>query len=149
MALTKKIIALVALLTLTPLAWGGDIVGLWQEYDGNTGKVEALIRIRMNADGVYEGVIEKVLVAIPQNPQQLCLRCTGALHNAPMLGLRLLSGMKRKDALTFEGGEILDPDVGKIYKCRIQLAADGKRMKVTGYLGWSWLGDSEVWTRAE
>ena len=52
-------IAVIALL-LPSLAHGGELVGLWQEYDDQTGKVEALIRIEKTADNTYEGKIEKL-----------------------------------------------------------------------------------------
>jgi uncharacterized protein (DUF2147 family) len=56
--------------------------------------------------------------------------------------------MKSKDALNFEGGEILDPDEGKIYKCQIRLSDDGKSIQVTGYISFTWIGQSEIWRRA-
>ncbi len=72
------------------------MTGLWQEYDDDTGKVNALIRINKSADGTYEGVVEKVLVKPVNNSELLCNKCAGELHNRPLLGLRILSGMKRK-----------------------------------------------------
>ncbi len=129
-------------------AWTGELAGLWQEFDDRTGKVEALIRIRKLSDDTYEGNIEKIFPDRPENTAMLCTACTGNLYNQPLLGMRILSGMKRKDKLTFEGGSVIDPDEGKAYQCRIRLSEDGNTIEVTGYLGFVWIGQSEIWKRA-
>lgn len=148
----KLLIASITSLILaanSPLARSGELAGLWQEYDDQTGKVEALIRIERAADDTYEGKIEKLIPETPANPGKLCTACKGGLHDKPLLGLRILSGMKRKDDLNFEGGEIVDPDDGKVYKCLIRLSEDGDTIKVTGYIGFTWLAQSETWRRAK
>jgi len=126
-----------------------DITGLWQEYDDDTGKVDALIRITKRSDNSYEGVVEKIVEQAGVASENTCSHCTGELHNHPMLGLRILWDMKRKDKLHYEGGQILDPDDGKTYKCRIQLTEDEKTMQVTGFINFSWIGQSEIWRRNE
>lgn len=132
---------------LLPSAWGGDLTGLWQEYDDDTGKLTALIRIRMRPDNIYEGVVEKIFAAAAENAPALCTRCPGERHNHPLVGLPILSGMKRKDRMHFEGGEILDPDDGKVYRCRIQFTDDNDTIQVTGYINFSWIGQAEIWRR--
>jgi uncharacterized protein (DUF2147 family) len=37
------------------------------------------------------------------------------------------------DGNEFEGGDILDPEVGKVYSCKLWL--EGGQLKVRGYLG--------------
>jgi uncharacterized protein (DUF2147 family) len=135
-----------AVLLLPALAQGGELAGLWQEFDDQTGKVEALIRIEKTPAGDYEGKIETLA---PNLAGKVCDRCTGMLNNKPLLGMRILYGMKRQDELNFEGGEILDPDEGKTYRCHIKMSEDGKTLEVTGYIGAKWLGQTEIWRRAE
>src|SRR5690348_8012012 len=84
------------MLLAAPCAWA-DLTGLWQEYDDDTGKLAALIRISKGPNNVYEGVVEKVIANFGENAQPLCTHCPGDLHNQPLLGLRILTGMKRKD----------------------------------------------------
>ncbi|MCX7192599.1 MAG: DUF2147 domain-containing protein [Proteobacteria bacterium] len=129
-------------------AWGGELAGLWTEYNDDTGNPEALIRIEKVAGGSYEGKIERVLPDTAENAALLCTNCTSNLHNRPLLGLRILSGLKRRDKLTFEEGEIIDPDDGKVYRCNIRLSEDGNTIEVTGYLSFNWIGHSEIWRRA-
>ncbi len=141
--------AMATLVALSSAAWGGELAGLWQEYDDQTGKVEALIRIEKAADGTYEGRIEKLVPDAPANASKLCTACKDGLRGKPLVGLRILSGMKRADELNFDGGEIVDPEDGKAYRCHIRLSADGKTIEVTGYVGAQWLGQSETWRRAD
>lgn len=137
------------LLAVSAHARGGELAGLWQEYDDRTGKVEALIRIERTPAGVYEGKIEKLFLDVAPNMPSACTRCTGSLRGQPLLGLRILSGMRRQDTLNFDGGEIVDPEDGKVYRCHIRMAEDGNTIEVTGYIGVKWLGQSETWRRAD
>lgn len=130
------------------LAWGGELAGLWQAYDDHTGNLEALIRIEKLPDNSYEGRIEKIFPDSENITVLICSNCTGNLHNQPLIGMRILSGMKVKDKLNFEGGEILDPDEGKTYHCQIRLSDDDKQIQVTGYINFNWIGQSEIWRRA-
>ncbi len=141
---------LVCILFLTAFAasaWSGELAGLWQEYNDDSGDPEALIRIEKMGDDRYEGRIEKILPDTEKNAELICTKCSGRLHNQPLLGLRILSGLKRHDELTFEGGEITNPDDGKTYRCNIRLSEDGNTIEVTGYLGFHWAGQSETWTK--
>lgn len=149
MAFKLKAAIVWILLSAVPSAWGGELEGLWQEFDDSTGKVEALIRISKLGDSTYEGSIEKIFPDKPGNAAMLCTACSGDLYNRPLLGMRILSGMKRKDKLVFEGGTVLDPDEGKIYRCRIRLSEDGRTLEITGYVGFAWMGQSETWKRAD
>lgn len=137
------------LLAAFPVRAAGELAGLWQEYDDETGKVEALIRIEQGADGAYQGTIVKLMGDVVGGEAQVCGGCQGSLHNRPLLGMRILSGMRRTDELYFAGGEILDPEDGKVYRCRMKLSGDSKTLEVTGYLGISLFGQTEIWHRAE
>jgi uncharacterized protein (DUF2147 family) len=143
----RAAIACMLLFTIPSLAWSGELAGLWQAYDNHTGNLEALIHIKKLPDNTYEGIIEKIYPDKPENAAMVCSNCPGDFSNQPLLGMRILSGMKRKDKVTFEGGDILDPDEAKIYQCRIQLSEDGKTIQVTGYINFVWIGQSEIWQR--
>ena len=146
MTLSFKLLFLSVLIQfLSCSVYGVELSGPWQEYDDDTGKPEAIIRIKKVGE-IYEGTIESLLLEINSNTPQRCTKCEGDLHNRPLLGLRILSGLKRKDSLFFEGGQIIDPDDGKIYRCEVKLL-DANTIKVTGYLGFHWLGQSEIWRR--
>jgi uncharacterized protein (DUF2147 family) len=55
----------------------------------------------------------------------------------------------RPDGDEWNGGAILDPDNGRIYKAKMRLIDDGKKLIVRGFIGFSFLGRSQTWTRVE
>ncbi len=136
------------LCALSTTTSGAELAGLWQEYSDDTGALEALIRIEKLSDNTYAGKIEKILPESAENPGLTCKNCPGNFRNKPLLGLRILSGLKRQDGQTFSGGEILDPDDGKVYQCEIRLSKDGNTLEVTGYLSFNWIGHSEIWRKS-
>ena len=139
---------LLALLLSAPLAHADDAspVGLWQTIDDVTKKPTALIRIT-EQDGQLQGRIDKLIGAPGANPNPVCIACKGALKNQPVVGLTILSGL-RKDGAGYGGGEILDPQNGKTYKSRLTLQDGGRKLDVRGYVGTPMFGRSQVWTRA-
>ena len=47
------------------------------------------------------------------------------------------------------GGQILDPDNGKVYRSTVRLTDNGKKLNVRGYIGVPMLGRSQTWVRQE
>ena|SRR5471032_2461486 len=135
--------------TLAAPAWADDNspVGLWKNIDDVTGKPKALIRITENK-GELNGQIEKLFRAPTEDQTPKCEKCEGARKDQPVIGLVIISGMK-KDGNEYNGGEILDPDNGKVYKSKMNLADGGKKLNVRGYIGIPMLGRSQVWVRQE
>jgi uncharacterized protein (DUF2147 family) len=140
--------ALLALLLSAPLAHADEPspVGLWQTIDDVTKKPTALIRIT-EQNGQLQGRIEKLIVAPGANANPPCSACTGARKDQPVVGLTILSGLK-KDGAGYSGGEILDPNNGKTYQSKLTVQDGGKKLGVRGYVGTPLFGRSQVWTRA-
>jgi uncharacterized protein (DUF2147 family) len=64
--------------------------------------------------------------------------------------MQILRGLKpTDDKARWDGGEILDPNKGKIYKSRITLIDGGKKLEMRGYIGAPLLGRTQVWIRTE
>jgi uncharacterized protein (DUF2147 family) len=59
-----------------------------------------------------------------------------------------LWGLK-KQGEEYNGGEILDPENGKIYRARLKLDDGGKKLDVRGFIGISLFGRSQIWLRQE
>lgn len=137
-----------AVMAMAPaLANEASPVGLWKNIDDVSGKPKALIRISDNG-GVLQGKIEKLFRPAEQDQNPKCDKCTDARKDQPIVGMVFMSGLK-KDGDEYTGGEILDPDNGKIYKSKMELADGGKKLKVRGYIGVPMLGRSQTWVRQE
>lgn len=121
--------------------------GLWKNIDDNSGKPRALIRIT-EANGTLQGRIEKVFPGPNEDPNPKCEKCEGATRNAPIVGLVMLSGLK-KDGDEYTGGEILDPENGSTYRSKVRVIDDGRKLSVRGYIGIPALGRSQTWLRQE
>lgn len=134
-----------ALTSATAWADNGSPVGLWRNVDDVSGKPRALLRIT-ETNGVLQGKIEKVFLAPNESPT--CTKCEGALKNAPVVGLVILRGLMKEGA-DYTGGQILDPDTGKVYSSNVQLMSGGRKLNVRGYMGVPVLGRSQIWERQE
>ncbi|MES2899625.1 MAG: DUF2147 domain-containing protein [Pseudomonadota bacterium] len=122
-------------------------VGLWKNIDDVTGKPKALIRIT-EVKGELRGQIEKLYRAAGDDQNPRCERCQGANKDQPVLGMVFMSGL-RKDGNDYSGGEILDPDTGKIYRSKMTLVDGGRKLNVRGYIGVPMFGRSQIWVRQE
>lgn len=138
---------LVAALLALPAAWAGSSspAGLWKNIDDASGKPKALIRIT-EKNGVLEGRIEKLFLSPQEDPAPKCVHCTGARKDQPVIGMVMMSGLK-KDGDEYTGGEILDPANGKVYRSKLKLKEGGAKLEVRGYIGVPMLGRSQTWVR--
>lgn len=140
-------IAAVALTCGGAFAQEASPVGLWKNIDDETGKPKALIRIAEN-NGELNGKIEKLFLAPNEVQNPSCEKCEGARKDQPIIGMTILWGMKR-DGVEYNGGQILDPANGKIYKSKMSFADTSKKLNVRGYIGMPMLGRTQSWVRVE
>lgn len=136
-----------ALLPMAAWAQNTSPAGLWKNIDDTTGKPRALIRIS-ETNGTLQGRIERVFPAPNESPDQKCVKCEGANRNAPVIGLIIMSGL-RKDGDEYIDGQILDPDSGKTYRSKVKLLDNGQKLNVRGYIGIPTLGRTQTWVRDE
>jgi len=149
-----SIYTLVATVALTAMssAWAQQAspVGLWKNIDDESGKPKALIRIT-ESNGELVGKIEKLFKSPGEDQNPKCIKCEGALKDQPVLGMTILTGMKKdnSEADEYNGGKILDPNNGKIYSSKLTVIEGGKKLDVRGYIGIPMLGRSQTWLREE
>ena len=144
-----KLLISAALLTLSSLATAQDAspVGLWKNIDDVSGKPKALIRIT-ETKGELRGQIEKLFPAPGADSNPRCTLCEGANKDAAIIGMVFMSGL-RKAGDEYSGGQIIDPDNGKVYRSKLALADNGKKLNVRGYIGVPMLGRSQTWVRQD
>ena len=121
--------------------------GVWKTIDDETKVEKSLIRIS-DSGGVYTGKIEKILT---DKPDAKCVECTDERKDQPVQGMTILRDIKpdADDKATWVGGDILDPNNGKVYKVRLKLADAGKKLEVRGYIGTPLLGRTQTWLRVQ
>jgi uncharacterized protein (DUF2147 family) len=80
------------------------------------------------------------------SPDRRCTECTDERKDQKILGMTIIKDMKQ-DGEEWNGGNILDPENGKVYKCKMHLEDNGQKLVVRGYIGVSLLGRSQTWNR--
>ena len=146
-ALALAIVVVFDLLMMVDATAQTSPVGLWKSMDDTTAKPAALIRITDN-HGQLVGKIEKLFELPDDNRNPRCTECTDARKNQPIIGMTIIDGM-HVDGNGYGGGNILDPDNGKVYKSRMTLTDNGKKLQVRGYIGVPLLGRTQIWVREE
>jgi uncharacterized protein (DUF2147 family) len=121
-------------------------IGEWRTFSDDGKKPLGIVRIG-ERNGELVGTIVSSLV-LGDDPAKVCGKCTGARKDKPVIGMEFLSGLK-PDGKEYSGGEILDPDSGKIYRAHLRLEGGAKKLVVRGYLGISLFGRSQTWERVE
>ena len=118
------------------------IVGTWKTFDDETNQPAALVQIS-EKNGVFSGVITKVL---DTSGPSTCEKCTDFRKGKPILGMEILSNLK-KVGESYSGGQILDPDDGEIYRAEMKLKDQGAKLDLRAYIGIPLLGRTQTWIR--
>lgn len=120
-----------------------EITGKWKTIDDETGIAESIVEIFERDEKLYGRVIE--FLVEPKRPNPTCQNCRGEDKNRPIMGLEIIKGLEKDDD-TFNG-KILNPKNGKVYKCYVKLEGEDV-LKLRGYIGFSLLGKTQYWQRA-
>lgn len=121
-----------------------NIFGKWKTIDDQTGKPRSIVEL-YKKDGKAYGKVIKGFPNPGESEHPICIECEGKLKNQPIIGMIIITDMKfDEDDQEWEGGEILDPDTGQTYDCKLWLE-DGQ-LKVRGYL--SLFFRTQTWVRA-
>ena len=122
-------------------------VGLWKTIDDETKTEKSQVRIT-ESGGVLTGKIEKV--ADPTKQDSKCELCSDDRKDKPVLGMTIIRNAKADaDKARWEGGDILDPNNGKVYKLLLKPIDGGKKLEVRGFVGVALLGRTQTWLRIE
>ena len=120
-------------------------VGLWKTIDDDGKTEKSYVRITETA-GVVNGKIDKVLDPAAK-PGDVCDKCTDERKDQTIVGLSIIRNAKKGEDGTWEGGDVLDPNNGKVYKLRLKPLDGGKKLEVRGYIGPFFR--NQQWLRAE
>src|SRR5688572_28555563 len=117
-----------------------SIIGRWKTVD-ESGEEKSIIEIFQRNVQVY-GKIEKIFTA--EDPDPVCDACPedDPRYRKKIIGMEIIRNMQ-KDTDEYSQGTILDPQEGKIYRCK--LWTEGDRLKVRGY--WGPFYRTQTWRR--
>ena len=122
-------------------------VGLWKTIDDETKAEKSQVRIS-EVGGVLTGKVEKVADASKQDA--VCELCSDERKGQKVLGMTIIRNAKPDaDKQRWEGGDILDPNNGKVYKLLLKPIDGGKKLEVRGFIGMALLGRTQTWLRIE
>jgi len=125
-----KIILTLILIGSSYLLNAQSIVGKWKTVDDNTGKERSIVEIYKKGEK-YFGKILKIIPDEGEDPNPICEECKGKKKNMPVVGMEIITDMKKKGK-EYVNGEILDPENGKVYDCKLWIE-DGN-LKVRGFV---------------
>ncbi len=120
---------------------GQSIVGKWKTIDDETGKAKSIIEIYKKGNQYYGKIVELLI----KPASDTCTKCKDDRKNKPLIGLEIIRDMKLDDD-EYEGGTIVDPKTGKVYKCLIK-ANGSNKLDVRGYIGFSLIGRTQTWSK--
>ncbi|WP_299181120.1 DUF2147 domain-containing protein [uncultured Aquimarina sp.] len=137
-------ILIIILLFLTSLVNAqSEIIGKWKTIDDNTGEPRSIVEIYKKGNKLF-GRIDRILKESDRN--QLCKECEGDDYNQPIEGMVIIKDLQ-KDGDEYEDGTIMDPENGKVYKCKIWLEEnDPNTLNVRGYI--AFLFRTQKWVKA-
>ena len=137
------------LLAATGSVWAqATPAGLWRTIDDESGKEKSLVRI-VESGGVFTAKVEKI--TDPAKASDVCEKCTDERKGQPIVGMTIMRSVKQDsgDKGLWDGGDILDPKNGKVYKVRLKPIEEGKKLEVRGYIGAPLFGRTQTWIRVE
>lgn len=155
----KRIIALLLCLAVCIGFCFADVVeGYWISYDEKTGKATAGWEITQKDNLLYGKILS--IAGFPQDA--LAVKCkdsykgfpdSGIVNKRTTVGTTWIWGLKMEKPGVWSGGNIVNPDDGNMYKCKIVFrSADGKKYKtdvleMRGEIGLG-IGRSQFWQKA-
>ena len=119
-----------------------SVFGKWKTIDDETGQEKSIVQI-YESDGKVYGKIVEILT---DKKEAVCNKCEGEKNGKPILGMQIIEGLEKDDDV-FEGGTILNPSNGKVYKCRLKIEDDPDTLQVRGYVAFFY--KTQYWQRVE
>jgi uncharacterized protein (DUF2147 family) len=132
------------LLILTISVHGQTILGKWKTIDDSSGEEKSIVELFEKGGKVYGKVI-RIFPKPGDDPDPVCDGCDQGdpRHRKKIIGMEIITSMER-DSDQYTNGEILDPENGKVYRCRLWL--EGNDLKVRGY--WGPFYRTQTWKKA-
>jgi uncharacterized protein (DUF2147 family) len=121
------------------------VTGIWRTIN-EKGEEESTVEIYEAGGKVYGKIATLKDPNDKDGKPKTCTACKGADKNKPIIGLVFIKGLS-VDGDEYANGKILDPNNGTEYSCKIEAIEGGKKLKVRGFLGFSFAGRNQFWLK--
>ena len=140
----KIVFTILVLLSVCFNSTAQSIYGKWKTVDDQSGKIKSIVEIFERSGKVYGKILE-VYPDPGDDPDPVCEECDedDPRFMKRIVGMEIIREME-KDGDEYSGGDILDPENGNVYRCKIW-AEDGKTLKVRGYV--AFLYRTQTWLK--
>ncbi len=131
---------------INPMA-SNTVLGLWKTIDDKSNEPRSIVEIFEKDEKIFG----KIVKVYPRSGNQdNCTKCKDEFKDQPILGMQFMWDLKKisNTSTSFDDGKILDPENGTIYRAKLKLLNDGKKLEVRGYIGISLFGRSQEWIRS-
>ncbi len=139
----KKVLMLIVV--MINISYANSPIGYWKTIDDRTHQARGIVQIT-ESHGELQGKIVKFLFHLNKDVVLVCKKCSGDQHNKPVLGMRVITGMKL-DHNKWDGGNILDPENGKQYRGSLRVSRNNQVLAVHAYEGIPLFGRTQYWQR--
>lgn len=141
----KLLLSLSFLFLMSGAAAQTSITGKWKTIDDESGEAKSIVEI-FERDGNYYGKIVKLFRKPEEDQDPVCTSCPSddARYKKKIIGMEILKNLK-KEGEEYGDGTILDPNNGKIYRCKIWREANS--LKIRGY--WGPFFRTQTWIAAQ
>ncbi len=137
---------IIAMTCLNVAAFAQTAVGKWNTIDDKTGKKKSTVELYKH-DGKLFGKIIHLYPREGREDNPVCKKCTDDRKDKAITGMQIVRGLDW-NGKEWENGTILDPENGKVYKCKIWVDSDNEnKLNVRGYIGP--LYRTQTWQKAE
>ena len=129
--MTRIFILFITVISIS--AHAQTVLGKWKTIDDESGEPKSVVEIFERGGKVYGRVI-KLFRKPGEEQDPVCKECDedDPRYQKKVIGMEIMRNMV-KDGEEYSGGDVLDPENGKVYRGKIWL--EGKDLKLRGYVG--------------
>jgi uncharacterized protein (DUF2147 family) len=129
----KRLIVLAAFFSFAFSGKTQSIVGKWRTIDDETSSPKSVVEI-LELNGKFYGKVVRLFPGPSEDQDPVCDKCPtdDARYKKKIIGMEILRNLV-KDEDEYSEGTIIDPNNGKIYRCKVWI--EGNNLKLRGYLG--------------
>lgn len=144
MLMRTGVVFLVAFFCVACSVNGQAILGQWKTIDDESGEDRSIVEI-FERQGKYFGKVIRIFSKPDEDADPVCKECPeeDGRYGKKIIGMEIIRNMQKIDDYYGEG-DILDPKIGKIYRCKLWM--EGKELKVRGF--WGPFYRTQTWQRS-